>query len=55
MLLKFECPYKSPVGLIKMQILIQEIRRFYISNKLPGDGDAAHPWTTFEGARLKGL
>lgn len=36
-----------------MQILIQEMRRVYISNKVPGNTDAASPRTTLEEARLK--
>lgn len=43
------------MDLIKIQILIKEIRRFCISNKLPGDVDAAGPWTTSEVARLEDL
>lgn len=55
MLLKFAYAYKLPADLIKMQILIQEFERVCISNKLPGDADAAGPWTTSEVARLKDL
>lgn len=39
------CAFKSPRGLVKMQILMQRVRgpreRVCISSKLPGEGDAA--------------
>lgn len=55
MLLIFEYAYRSPVGLTKLQILIQGIKRFCIAHKLPGDAEATGPWAKSEVASLKGL
>lgn len=44
-LLKLECAWESPRDVVKLHVLIQEVRGGagdYISHKLPADADAIH-------------
>lgn len=52
-LLELECVPEPPGDLVEMHVGVAWSPRFCISNKLPGDADAAGPLTTLCIARLQ--